>query len=52
MENERKDRFKKVAATKEHSLAYRRLKHKTQVFLILIMIIFAHGWSMWHMLNL
>ena len=34
-----------------HSLAYRRLKHKTQVFLILIMIIFVQEWSMLLMLN-
>lgn len=34
-----------------HSLAYRRLKHKTQVFLILIMIIYVHVWSMLPMLN-
>lgn len=32
-----------------HSMAYRRLKHKTQVFLILIMIIYALAWNMLHM---
>ena len=34
-----------------HSLAYRRLKHKTQVFLILIMIIYVPVWNMLRMLN-
>ena len=29
-----------------HSTAYRRLKHKTQVFLTLIMIIFVQEWNM------
>ena len=29
-----------------HSMAYRRLKHKTQVFLTLTMTISAHVWSM------
>lgn len=28
-----------------HSMAYRRLKHKTQVFLISIMTIFVPEWS-------
>ncbi len=35
-----------------HSLAYRRLKHKTQVFLILVMTIYAQEWSMYSMWNL
>jgi len=29
-----------------HCTAYRRLKHKTQVFLPRLMIIFVHAWSM------
>ena len=35
-----------------HSMAYRRLKHKTQVFFILTMIIFVQGWNMSTMLIL
>lgn len=35
-----------------HSQGYRRLKHKTQVFLILKTIISVQGWSMLRMLNL
>lgn len=32
-----------------HSLAYRRLKHKTQVFFNMIMIISVLGWNMCNM---
>lgn len=35
-----------------HSLAYRRLKHKTQVFSISIMTIFVQEWNMCNMWNL
>ena len=35
-----------------HSMAYRRLKHKTQVFSISTMTTYVREWNMWHMLNL